>query len=186
MNEDLILTLDDYKLTRDWERCILFAYCDPASPMAKAIQKMGMSLWYAYLDGKLAIPAAARKAGPGTPWTIGWGHTGPEVYEGVRWTQDQADSQLVHDMQSNVDAVKKAVTREMTREQLIALADWTHNVGTHAMQTSTLIRVFNEGKDEEAADQFRVWNKSGGHVVDGLVNRREADRAMFLLGSTLS
>jgi len=89
-------------------------------------------------------------------------------------------------MQANIDAVKKAVTRKLTREQLIALADFTHNVGAHAMATSTLIRVFNEGKDEEAADQFRVWNKSGGQVVQGLVNRREAERAMFLLGSTLT
>jgi lysozyme len=184
MNEDLILTIEDYKLTRDQERCILFAYCDPVSPMAKAIQKMG--LWQQYLNGTAQIPPAARKAGSGAPWTIGYGHTGPEVYEGVRWSQDQANSQLMHDMEANVAAVKKAVTREMTREQLIALADLTHNIGAFAMKNSTLIRLFNEGKDEEAADQFRVWNKSGGHVVEGLVNRREADRAMFLLGSTLT
>ena len=28
----------------------------------------------------------------GLPWTIGWGHTGPEVKPGLVWTQEQADA----------------------------------------------------------------------------------------------
>ena len=32
------------------------------------------------------------------PWTIGYGHTGPDVYPGVVWTQQQADDQLAADV----------------------------------------------------------------------------------------
>lgn len=32
------------------------------------------------------------------PWTIGWGHTGPEVKEGLIWTQEQADQAREHDL----------------------------------------------------------------------------------------
>lgn len=34
----------------------------------------------------------------GDPWTIGWGHTGPEVRQGVTWTVEQCEAALVADI----------------------------------------------------------------------------------------
>ena len=34
----------------------------------------------------------------GGVWTIGYGHTGPEVHEGLVWTQEQAEEALKHDL----------------------------------------------------------------------------------------
>ncbi|WP_397408215.1 lysozyme [Polaromonas sp.] len=34
----------------------------------------------------------------GKPWTIGWGHTGPDVYPGLIWTREQADAAFVADL----------------------------------------------------------------------------------------
>jgi lysozyme len=31
-------------------------------------------------------------------WTIGWGHTGPEVHEGLVWTRDQCVEALRKDL----------------------------------------------------------------------------------------
>jgi lysozyme len=31
-------------------------------------------------------------------WTIGWGHTGPEVHEGLVWTREQAVEALKKDL----------------------------------------------------------------------------------------
>ncbi|WP_151742717.1 MULTISPECIES: glycoside hydrolase family protein, partial [unclassified Acinetobacter] len=31
-----------------------------------------------------------------------------------------------------------------------------------------------------AADQFPRWNKAGGKVLNGLIRRRDAERALFL------
>lgn len=37
-------------------------------------------------------------------WTIGWGHTGPDVYEGLVWTREQAIEALKKDL-----GVKRAI-----------------------------------------------------------------------------
>ncbi len=34
----------------------------------------------------------------GGVWTIGYGHTGPDVYEGLVWTQEQCDAALRKDL----------------------------------------------------------------------------------------
>lgn len=191
MNEGLSLSFDDTALTRQWERLILFAYPDPASPMALAIQ--GAGLWNDYLNGHIGIPAVARNVTPapgkrtsGDPWTIGFGHTGPEVYEGLIWTTDQANSQLVHDFGPVSAMILSTVTRSITKEQFIALNDIGINIGVEALRTSTLMTMLNASNDEGAADQFRVWNLAGGVVNQGLVNRREAERALFLMGSNFA
>lgn len=38
----------------------------------------------------------------GDPWTIGIGHTGPEVHEGLIWTDDQVDEALDADIKDAV------------------------------------------------------------------------------------
>ena len=56
----------------------------------------------------------------------------------------------------------------------------TFNIGTIAFKNSTLLKKLNAGDRVGAADQFLVWNKAGGKVLQGLVNRRQAERAQFL------
>lgn len=34
----------------------------------------------------------------GAPWTIGYGHTGPEVHQGLVWTPEQAEAALLADV----------------------------------------------------------------------------------------
>ena len=36
---------------------------------------------------------------PAGVWTIGWGATGPDIVEGLRWTQAQADDRLARDVE---------------------------------------------------------------------------------------
>lgn len=191
MNDSLVLTFDDTNLIRQWERLILFAYPDPASPMAKVMQQQG--LWEQYLSGKIGLTPLARATKPapgkktaGDPWTIGYGHTGDDVFENLMWSEDKANSQLMHDLEPVQQCVRKVVTRPITLEQFIALCDLGHNIGVDALASSTLVKVLNLGDDMKAADQFRVWNKASGEVNQGLVNRREAERALFLLGANFA
>lgn len=186
MNEDIVLGFDDLVLTKDSERCVLHAYPDPASKLGLALQKAG--LWYGFLDGKNGIPAALRigadgKQLSGAPWTIGWGHTGKEVVEGLVWTQQKADDTLVADYAWAQAAVRKLVTIKLSKEQFIACCDLVFNIGEENFRTSTLDKQLNSHHIAEAADQFRVWNRAGGKVNNGLIKRREAERALFILGS---
>lgn len=117
----------------------------------------------------------------GKVWTIGWGHTGPGVREGLVWTQAQADQALRDRLADEfVPGVLAAITRSMTQGQFDAMVDLAYNIGVAAFQGSTLVRKFNAGDIQGAADEFPRWNRSGGKVLLGLRRRRAADRALFL------
>jgi lysozyme len=49
-------------------------------------------------DEGLRLEAYPDPLSGGDPWTIGYGHTGPEVRQGVVWTQAQCDAALLADV----------------------------------------------------------------------------------------
>jgi lysozyme len=115
----------------------------------------------------------------GEPYTIGWGSTGPGIKPGVIWTKAQADNRLESDVLKFVEGVKKLLTRPATDNQLGAMASLAYNIGLGRFSGSTLLRLFNEGKTEAAAKQFDVWTLAAGKRMQGLVNRRAAERQVF-------
>jgi lysozyme len=116
-------------------------------------------------------------------WTIGWGHTGPEVNEGIVWTQEQADAQLLKDMALAEANVRSVVQIPLNQDEFIALCDLAFNIGTGNLDGSTLLRLLNAGDIDGAIAQFSVWNEAGGRVLAGLVNRRSAEATLFKLGA---
>lgn len=116
----------------------------------------------------------------GGVWTIGWGHTGPDVHEGLTWTQDQADAAFVRDTAWAQAAVRNDVAVPLTQPQFDALVSLVFNIGAGAFARSTLLRKLNAGDYRGAADEFLRWNRDNGEVVTGLAVRRAKERAMFL------
>lgn len=112
-------------------------------------------------------------------WTIGWGATGPGIRNGTRWTQAQADERLAQDVEKFMGGVRSRLTRPVRECELGAMTSLAYNIGLTAFGNSTLLRLFNEGKTDLAAKQFDVWRRAGGRVVQGLVNRRADERAVF-------
>lgn len=113
--------------------------------------------------------------------TIGYGHTGPDVYEGLVWSQAQADKALRDRLQREfVPGVLAVIKRSMRQHELDAMVDLAYNVGVSAFQGSTLVRKFNSGDTQGAADEFLRWVNAGGKPMLGLKRRRVADRALFL------
>lgn len=49
------------------------------------------------------------------------------------------------------------------------------NVGLAGYRRSSTYRLFNTKRRVEACRAMKLWNKAGGRVVRGLVNRREGD-----------
>jgi lysozyme len=115
-------------------------------------------------------------------WTIGFGHTGPEVVEGLVWTQNQADSQLVVDLQHAENMVNSSVTVEITQGIFDALVDFAFNLGTNAEKGSTLLKLVNENDMTDAANEFQKWDHASGQVVAGLLRRRLAEEQEFTNG----
>lgn len=123
----------------------------------------------------------------GEPWTIGWGHTGPEVKPGLVWTQEQADAAFLVDVTRFERDVLSLVKVPLTQGQFDALVLFAYNVGSdidadtiaEGLGDSTLLRKLNAGDYEGAALEFRRWNKNDGKVMRGLTRRRAAEECLF-------
>lgn len=115
----------------------------------------------------------------GGVWTIGYGHTGPDVKPGLVITLDKAEALLKQDVQTAEAAVNKLVKVSLSQNQFDALCSFTYNVGESQFSTSTLLRLLNAGRYDEAKDQFKRWNKDNGKVVQGLINRRAKEEELF-------
>lgn len=59
--------------------------------------------------------------------------------------------------------------------QLAAATSLAYNIGTGAYCRSTVARRFNSGDFKGACEGFKAWNRAGGRVIPGLVNRRNAE-----------
>lgn len=165
------------------------AYCDPYSAMGKALQARG--LWLKYIHGSVEIPADLRKLS-GSPWTIGWGQTGAAVVPGLIWTQEQCDAALRRELAYvKSEIVGKLLKRAATANQLGAMISLAYNIGldidedtkAEGLGDSTLLRKFNAGDIQGAADGFMSWVYAGGVKSNGLFNRRTLERSVFLGGS---
>lgn len=117
---------------------------------------------------------------PAKVWTIGYGHTGEDVWPGLTITKGEAESLLERDLKRFEGYVSGYVQVDLTQNQFDALVSFTFNVGAEALRTSTLLKKLNANDYEGAADQFLRWNKSKGVVLAGLTKRREKERKLFL------
>lgn len=118
----------------------------------------------------------------GKPVTIGYGSTGAGIELGTVWTQEQADNALLARITQLKNQIDNLSQVELSDNQMGALCCLTYNIGIGNFKESTLLKELNACNAQAAADQFLVWNKSGGHVVEGLTRRREAERNLFLKG----
>lgn len=116
--------------------------------------------------------------------TIGVGHTSaagpPTVKAGMKITAAESDAILSRDLSIFESSVLNSVKVDMNQNEFDALVSLAFNIGGGAFSKSTLVKKLNAGERAGAADQFLVWNKAGGKVLKGLVNRREAERKQFL------
>ena len=127
----------------------------------------------------------------GDPYTIGWGHTGPDVHPGLVWTQQQADDAYARDVQEHELNVEGCVSVQLNQDQFDALVSIMFNVGPGSSRRdgivrlkdgrpSTLIRRVNARDFDGAAEAFLAWVSPGSNVERGLRFRRRCERALFL------
>jgi len=111
-------------------------------------------------------------------WTIGWGHTGKDVYPGLVWTQKQADDALTHDLTS-ANLLLSQYSPDVSNGVEEALTDFVFNLGIGNYRTSTLCKCVNAQDWAGAKAQLLLWDHSNGMVIPGLLRRREAEAALF-------
>jgi lysozyme len=111
--------------------------------------------------------------------TLGWGCT-EGVREGMIWTREEAQVALRRELAKFEAGVIRLTTVPLNQNQFDALVSFTYNVGLGAFEGSTLRRKLNAGDYRSAASAFKLWNKGGGRVLPGLVNRRAREATLFL------
>lgn len=106
-----------------------------------------------------------------------YGHTGPELRMGMKFTEEQCVQQLGEDLikhQKQLNALVKVKYKSPFQEA--ALVDFTFNVGVGNVRSSTLLSLLNQNKHEAACEQLTRWvfAKQNGIAVKlkGLVIRR--------------
>jgi lysozyme len=134
----------------------------------------------ALIKSREQLRLRAYKPTPEDKWTIGWGHTGPEVVEGLTWVLSQAEDAFQRDTAWAAAAVMRHVDVALSQNQFDALVAFVFNVGEPRFASSTLLRVLNAGKPAEAAEHFAEWNHQDGKVLPGLTVRRAQERDLFL------
>ncbi len=118
--------------------------------------------------------------------TIGCGHTGPDVYEGLTWNRDQCIAALAHDLLTADHAVVNEIQADLNQNQFDALVSFTFNLGRGALAVSSVRKNIEAGNLQQAADSMLLWNKlrdpATGQLVYsvGLYKRRVAERELFL------
>lgn len=122
---------------------------------------------------------------PAGKWTIGYGHTGPDVYKGLVITQARAEQLFVQDVESRSAVMMKYLGGVHTNsEQFSAMLSLMFNIGNENFRTSTVLRRHLRGDNAGAADAILMWNKitvDGVKVVsNGLVTRRSSEKALYL------
>lgn len=112
-------------------------------------------------------------------WTIGYGFT-KGVKFGMTITPEECEARLLEELRAYEAAVTKACIVAPTQTQFDAIVSLAWNIGIAGMSKSSVIRYHNQKDFTNAAKSFGLWNQAGGRVVQGLVNRRAAEAALYL------
>lgn len=143
--------------------------------MTRKISQSGLSLIKSFEGCRLTAykPVPTEKY-----WTIGWGHHGPDVKQGMTITQAEADALLVKDLakfEAYVnDPANVPVTAKLNQNQFDALVSFCYNCGPGNLKKLCAGRTI-----EQIAQNITAYNKAGGNVLKGLVRRREAELTLF-------
>ena len=106
--------------------------------------------------------------------TIGYGHTGTDVYRGQTITMAEAERLLKQDLQRFEKAVRDLIKVPFDQCEFDATVSFCYNVGEGALASSTFCRRINAGesKPKVFAEEFPRWTNGG---LAGLVRRRDAE-----------
>jgi lysozyme len=110
-------------------------------------------------------------------WTIGVGHTGPNVYEGLAWTNQQIEDAFADDVKWAEDAVNKYCKVDLQQHQFDALVSWVFNIGENGFRKSTALKLLNEKLYDMVPAAIMMWDKPSE-----IIPRRRAEAEQFASG----
>ena len=119
---------------------------------------------------------------PGGYLTIGYGHVIREHEKGTLLSfvdREEADLLLINDIKIVETAVNRLISVPLNQHQFDALVSFTFNLGTGALQRSTLRRKVNNESHSEVPEELVKWVKVKNVMNKGLVRRRQAEALLY-------
>lgn len=106
------------------------------------------------------------------------------VKMGDRYTMEECRAMLGDGIVEFEAGMRKCLTNPDTvpEKTYVSFLSVSYNIGIGAFCKSTIARKANAGDYRAACDALLAWNKAGGRVVQGLVNRRADERRICLSG----
>lgn len=157
-NEDVIQSI---KIVMEGEGFSKTAYPDPFSPLGIELKK-GLKQrnpgWQLF---------------SGSPWTIGYGRTGPDVRKESVTTKDQEVFWLKHRIEEEL-----VWLQQRGIPPCAGLVSLIYNIGKGAFSKSQAYKSFQEGRWDDGLREMQGFNKAGGKVRPGLVKRRAKEAAL--------
>lgn len=111
-----------------------------------------------------------------------YGHTGPELKLGQKFSEDECLEQLAKDLSKHNNEMSRYIKVPLSAEEHAAYLSFTYNVGVGNFKSSTLLKLLNKEQRTEACKQLTRWVFAKGKKLRGLVNRREDEKALCLSG----
>ncbi len=153
--------------------------------MPRNTNAAGLALYHEFEQGPGGGPALKAYLCPSGVWTIGWGHTGPDVHAGSTVTPAEADRLLDLDLDEAEGDVSSALIRPANDNEFAAMVSLRFNIGRAGFIGSSVLRVHNSGDRAGAARAFALWNKGRNAkgdlvVLNGLTRRRAVEAALYM------
>jgi lysozyme len=135
----------------------------------------------AYIERKEGLRLHAYQDIAGV-WTIGYGHTGPEVGPGVVWTKEQCDEALTVRLGGEFEPAVNAVCGDVptTQGQFDAMVSLAYNIGAPGFSRSEVAKLHRQHSYDRAADAFEHWDHVNGRVNEALHQRRVEEGQMYM------
>ena len=119
-------------------------------------------------------------------WTVCYGET-KGVKQGDTYTPKQCREMLAREVREYREGLHRYFTpvtqaERLTPERDAAYTSLAYNAGVRAIGRSTATRRLNAGDIAGGCKAIGWWNKAGGRVVRGLVNRRSDEVRLCLSG----
>jgi lysozyme len=112
-------------------------------------------------------------------WSIGWGHTQGVTETTEPITPQQGEAFFQQDVAQFKAMVAQYITAPLNENQYAALVSICYNCGSAPLR-GTMGNKLNAHDYTGASEEFGRWIYAAGRILPGLVNRRGAEKALFL------
>jgi len=125
----------------------------------------------------------------GGVWTIGWGHTGPDVHKGCVITKQQAEELFQGDLAHAEQSVNQLVSVPLNDNQFASLVSFVFNFGEARFKASHLLAGLNIGSYASVPAELKRWiycqdSKTKKLVPNkGLEARRQKEISLWMTSS---